>query len=221
MIWSIGWTVLGDRVLLLDEPSFHNEEDAYSFVEARLWPAGPVCPHCRRTGGKVGKLKGKSTRRGTYKCYECRRPFTVKIGTVFQASHLQLHLWLQAILLLSSSKRRITVRQLRETLGVGLKTAWMLNKRIRALIAQGNDGLFAIFGERPVAVTGEIVATLKTVITADLDGEKPAGAQGGGVSSPALDRPKTEPSTRGLALDYRKRRRRRPVRPDPKQQTLF
>ena len=116
---------------MLSEPYFHNEDAAYSFCESRLWPAGPLCPHCRSAGGKVGKLKGKSTRRGTYKCYTCRRPFTVKIGTVFESSHLKLHLWLQAIYLVSFARKKLTVRQLQQTLGIGLKTAWILNRRIR------------------------------------------------------------------------------------------
>ena len=56
---------------------FHDEMAAYAFVEARVWPNGPICPHC---GGfdRVGKLKGKSTRIGVYKCYQCRKPFSVK-----------------------------------------------------------------------------------------------------------------------------------------------
>jgi transposase-like protein len=61
----------------LSAPHFHNEEAAYVYVEARVWPHGPVCPHC---GGfdRIGKMGGKSTRIGTYKCYQCRKPFTVK-----------------------------------------------------------------------------------------------------------------------------------------------
>ena len=137
---------------MLSEPYFHNEEAAYSFCESRLWPGGPLCPHCRSPGGKVGKLKGKSTRRGTYKCYACCRPFTVKIGTVIESSHLDLHLWLQAIYLVAW--RALTVRQLQQTLGIGLKTAWSLNHRIRELIAQ-DDGPRAVLGEHRSAAGGE------------------------------------------------------------------
>ena len=97
-------TIIAWATPMLSEPYFHNEDAAYSFCESRLWPAGPLCPHCRSTGEKVGKLKGKSTRRGTYKCYACLRPFTVKIGTVFESSHLELHLWLQAIYLVSFAR---------------------------------------------------------------------------------------------------------------------
>ncbi len=65
---------------------------------------GPVCPHC---GGveRISKMQGKSTRVGLYKCYQCRKPFTVRMKTIFESSHIQLHLWLQAIHLLCSSKK--------------------------------------------------------------------------------------------------------------------
>jgi transposase-like protein len=118
---------------VLSERHFHCEEAAYAFVEVRVWPEGPTCPHC---GGfeRIGKMGGKSTRIGTYKCYQCRKPFTVKVGTVFEASHVPMHLWLQAMFLLSSSKKGISSNQLHRTLGVTLKTAWFMSHRIREAI---------------------------------------------------------------------------------------
>lgn len=115
---------------VLNDAHFHNEAAAYKFVEARVWPEGPVCPHC---GGvdKIGKLKGTSTRPGVYKCYQCRKPFTVKVGTVFESSHVKLHLWLQAMFLMVSSKKGISSNQLHRTLGVTLKTAWFMAHRLR------------------------------------------------------------------------------------------
>ena len=115
---------------ILSAPHFHNEEAAYRFVEARVWPKGPVCPHC---GGveRIGKMGGNSTRIGVHKCYDCRKPFTVKVGTIFESSHISLQLWLQAIFLIASSKKGISSNQLHRTLGVTLKTAWFLGHRIR------------------------------------------------------------------------------------------
>lgn len=115
---------------VLSAKHFHNEEAAYAFVEARLWPNGPVCPHC---GGvdRISKMGGKSTRIGAYKCYQCRKPFTVKVGTVFEASHVPMRHWLQAIFLMSSSKKGISSNQLHRTLGCTLKTAWFISHRIR------------------------------------------------------------------------------------------
>ncbi len=116
---------------ILSAPHFHNEEAAYAYVEARLWVSGPTCPHCGACDERIGKLRGKSTRAGVYKCYHCRKPFTVRIGTIFESSHLPLRLWLQAIHLIVSSKKGISTRQLQRTLGVGMKTAWFLGMRIR------------------------------------------------------------------------------------------
>jgi len=124
----------------LSAPHFHNEEAAYAFVEARVWPQGPVCPHC---GGveRIGKMGGASTRIGTYKCYQCRKPFTVKVGTIFEASHVALHLWLQAMYLMCASKKGISSNQLHRILGVTLKTAWFMSHRIREAMKSGDTAL--------------------------------------------------------------------------------
>jgi len=137
---------------VLSQRHFHDEAAAYRFVEARIWSEGPVCPHC---GGKerIGKLKGKSTRIGTYKCYECRKPFTVKVGTIFESSHVKMHLWLQAIFLIASSKKGISANQLHRTLGVTLKTAWFMGHRIREAMREG--GLGPIGGEGQVVEADE------------------------------------------------------------------
>ena len=128
----------------LSAPHFHNEEAAYAYVEARIWPEGPVCPHC---GGydRIGKMGGKSTRIGTYKCYQCRKPFTVKIGTIFESSHVPLHIWLQAIYLVAGSKKGISSNQLHRILGVTLKTAWFMSHRIREAM-RSDSGMFGTGG---------------------------------------------------------------------------
>ncbi|MPY74310.1 MAG: IS1595 family transposase [Alphaproteobacteria bacterium] len=115
---------------ILSAPHFHNEEAAYAFVEARVWPKGRVCPHCGVVD-RSSKMQGKSTRIGAYKCYACRKPFTVKVGTIFEASHVPLNKWLQAMYLMCASKKGISSNQLHRTLGVTLKTAWFMSHRIR------------------------------------------------------------------------------------------
>jgi transposase-like protein len=121
---------------ILTAPQFQDEEAAFAFVEAALWPNGPICPHC---GGfdRISKMNGKSTRTGLYKCYQCRKPFTVRMGTIFESSHMPLHLWLQAMHLVCSSKKGISANQLHRTLGVTLKTAWFLGHRIREAMKDG------------------------------------------------------------------------------------
>lgn len=128
-------------VSVLSQPHFHNEEAAYAYVEARIWPEGPVCPHC---GGydRISKMQGKSTRVGAYKCYQCRKPFTVKIGTIFESSHVAMHIWLQAMFLIAGSKKGISSNQLHRTLGVTLKTAWFMSHRIREAMKSDDTGFF-------------------------------------------------------------------------------
>lgn len=121
---------------IISQAYFHNEEAAYAFVEARVWPNGPVCPKCGVLG-RSGKLGGTSTRIGVYKCYDCRKPFTVKVGTIFEASHIKLNLWLQAIFLIASSKKGVSSNQLHRTLGITLKSAWFMSHRIREAMRDG------------------------------------------------------------------------------------
>jgi transposase-like protein len=125
---------------VLNDARFHDEKAAFAYVERQLWPKGPVCPHCEAKGEKIGKLKGKTTRAGLYKCYACRKPFTVRIGTIFEDSHLPLHLWLQAIHLMCASKKGISTRQLQRMLGCGMKTAWHLGHRIREAMKDNPTG---------------------------------------------------------------------------------
>jgi transposase-like protein len=141
---------------VLNAPHFHDEAAAYAFVEARVWPNGPVCPKC---GGshRIGKLAGKSTRPGVYKCYQCRKPFTVKVGTIFESSHIELHVWLQAMFLMASSKKGVSANQLHRTLGVTLKTAWFLAHRLRE--AMKDDGSFG-----PLGGEGKIIEVDETYL---------------------------------------------------------
>jgi transposase-like protein len=159
---------------VLSAPHFHNEEAAFEYVEAHLWPKGPVCPHCGASGGHIGRLVGKTTRAGLRKCYGCRKPFTVRMGSIFEDSHLPLRLWLQAVHLICSSKKGISTRQLQRTLGVGMKTAWFLGHRIReAMTRNGNTQA------PPSALMGGSGKTLEADLT--YVGRKPGTKVKGGT----------------------------------------
>jgi transposase-like protein len=151
---------------ILSAKVLQNEAAAIAWVEARVWPEGPVCPHC---GGveRIGKMAGKATRIGLYKCYQCRKQFTVKVGTVFEDSHVPMNLWLQAMYLLCSSKKGISSNQLSRTLGVTLKTAWFMSHRIREAMR--------VVGVEPMGGEGGIVESDETFIgTVDGEGGKQA-----------------------------------------------
>ncbi|TAL03681.1 MAG: IS1595 family transposase [Rhodospirillaceae bacterium] len=124
----------------LSQPQFNDEAAAYEWVEARLWPNGPTCPHCGNVdAARIGKLQGKSTRVGLRKCYACRKPFTVKVGTIFEDSHIAMRDWLVAIHLICSSKKGISANQLHRTLGITLKSAWFMSHRIRLAMDPGKS----------------------------------------------------------------------------------
>ena len=126
---------------VFNAPQFQTEEAAFAYVEAALWPEGPVCHHC---GGydRISKMLGKSTRLGLYKCYQCRKPFTVRMGTIFESSHLPLHLWLQIMHLMCASKKGVSARQVQRMLDCSMTTAWFLCHRIRAAMASGDLSVF-------------------------------------------------------------------------------
>ena len=126
----------------------HDEAAAFAHIEAMLWYHGPVCPDCGVVGNAY-ELKGVRSkpskrnpegkeRHGLKKCKDCGKQFTVRIGTIFEDSHIDLHLWLQAIYLMTSSKKGISSNQLHRTLGITLKSAWFLSHRVRE--AMRDDG---------------------------------------------------------------------------------
>jgi transposase-like protein len=140
---------------VLSHPRFQDEQAAYDWVERHLWPDGPVCPRCGVLDRHT-KLKGKSTRIGVYKCKECRKPYTVKVGTIFEDSHIPLRMWLQAIALLCASKKGISSNQLHRMLGITLKSAWFMSHRIREAMRDG--GLAP-----PMGGTGGVVEIDETI----------------------------------------------------------
>ena len=122
---------------VLSHKRFHDEQAAYDWVESQLWPDGPTCPKCFATHARVTKLQGKSTRIGVYKCKDCRKPFSVTVGTVMERSHIPLSKWVLAAQFMASSKKGISAHQLHRTLEIGYKAAWFLAHRIREAMRSG------------------------------------------------------------------------------------
>ena len=124
-------------------PIFHDDDKAREHLEALLWPGGPNCPRCGVTGDRITKLQGKSTRPGVYKCKDCRKPFSVTVGTVMERSHVPLSKWVMAAQLMASSKKGMSAKQLERMLGTNYETAWFLFHRLReaaAALAVGSVG---------------------------------------------------------------------------------
>lgn len=111
---------------LLDfQQEFNTEEACVAFLEQQRWKKGRFCPHCgsyRTYKFKDGKL---------FKCQDCKKQFTVKVGTIFSDSHVPLAKWFYAIYLNTSLKKGISSVQLSKYLGITQKSAWFMLQRIR------------------------------------------------------------------------------------------
>lgn len=117
-------------------PIFNDAEKAREWLEALLWPDGPVCPKCGIVGAAYA-LNGKAHRAGVYKCKGCDQQFTVTVGTVMERSHIPLNKWLIAFHLMASSKKGISAHQMHRLLGLTYKTAWFMCHRIREAMREG------------------------------------------------------------------------------------
>jgi len=135
---------------------FTDETKARRFLEAQRWPDGPHCPFC----GQVDTIKSLPAKGsmgpGWYHCNDCRRKFTVRVGTLYERSHVPLHVWLYATHLLCSSKKGMSAHQLHRMLGVTYKTAWFMAHRIREGMRDTNPG--------PLGGKGKYVEADETVI---------------------------------------------------------
>lgn len=134
---------------VLSSPHFHDEAKAFAFLESIVWADGVTCPHCGVVGGRVYDLAGVRSkpskknpegvvRHGLKKCGECRAQFTVKVGTVFEHARMPLTKMLQAVHLMTSSKKGISAHQLSRVLEVQYKSAWFLAHRIREAMRSGD-----------------------------------------------------------------------------------
>lgn len=117
-----------------------DKDEAREYLEQLRWPNGPACVHCGSI--TVYPLKPKAgskhpVRKGVYKCKDCRKQFTVTVGTIFEGSHIPLNKWLMAVSLMCSSKKGISAHQLHRMLGITYKSAWFMAHRIRYAIEQG------------------------------------------------------------------------------------
>jgi transposase-like protein len=139
----------------LQNPIFTDESKAREWLEARVWPKGPICPHCGATGDDVTALNGKAHRPGLYQCSQCREQFTVTVKTVFERSKIPLSKWLAALFLLTASKKGISAHQVHRSLGISYKSSWFMMHRLREAMRSG--GLLP-----PIGGEGKVVEADET-----------------------------------------------------------
>jgi transposase-like protein len=118
----------------LRSPIYHDDDAARAHLEKLLWPHGPVCPRCGVMGDRIKKMEGKSLRAGVYNCRDCRKPFSVTVGTVMERSHIALSKWVLAAQIMASSKKGFSALQLQRMIGTNYETAWFLFHRLREAI---------------------------------------------------------------------------------------
>jgi transposase-like protein len=132
----------------LTDPIYQDADLARGHLEAILWADGVTCPKCGNAdAARITKLQGKSTRPGVYKCKECRKPFSVTVGTVFERSHIPLNKWVIAVHLLTASKKGVSSHQLHRMLDVDYKTAWYMSHRIRDAMADKSPNCGPLSGD--------------------------------------------------------------------------
>lgn len=123
----------------LTAPIFNDETAARKHLEAIRWPNGPVCPYC----GVLEQSKplgGKSMGDGWYHCGACRKKFTVRVGSIYERSHIPLHKWVLATHLMAASKKGVSAHQLHRMLGITYKSAWFMAMRIREAMKPSETG---------------------------------------------------------------------------------
>ncbi|NJM35529.1 MAG: IS1595 family transposase [Rhodomicrobium sp.] len=138
----------------ITNPIFADADKAREYLEAQRWPNGPVCPHCGAENDAT-KLKGRSTRPGVYKCKDCRKPFSVTVGTVMERSKIPLNKWMFATFLMASSKKGVSAHQIHRMLGITYKSAWFLAHRIREAMGLKPEQTGPIGGENKVVESDE------------------------------------------------------------------
>src|SRR5690606_8719568 len=178
----------------LSRPEFHSEEAAFAHLERIIWNGTPVCPHC---GGvdRITKVKANPAKRmrvGLHRCGDCKRQFTVKIGTVFEHMRLPLHKALQAVYLVTSRKKGVSARQLHRTLEITYKSAWFLLHRIREAMREGGE--LARFGGH-----GGVVDVDETSIGREKGAEKQGAFDHKRDVAALVDRASRKPGT--MVLD--------------------
>ena len=135
------------------DPIYNDNDAAREHLEKLMWPHGPACPRCGVLGDRITKLQGKSTRPGVYKCKDCRKPFSVTVGTVMERSHVPLCKWVFASQLMASSKKGFSAHELHRLLGTNYETAWFLFHRLREAMTDPKAG--PVGGENKVVEVDE------------------------------------------------------------------
>src|SRR5688572_14719555 len=107
---------------------FADVDVATMFVAGLRWPNGVICPHCE------GKNCPYVKSRRIWQCKDCRKQFSVKVGSIFEDSPIPLSKWLPAMWLLVNCKNGVSSYEIARDIGVTQKSAWFMLHRLRMAI---------------------------------------------------------------------------------------
>src|SRR2546430_1544675 len=113
---------------------FSNLDNCMSYLAARRWPDGVVCPTCGRDDVSYLAKQRKWQCKSAHK----QRQFSAKVGTIFEDSPLGLDKWLTAVWLITNAKNGISSYEVHRAIGVTQKTAWFMLQRIRLAMQTGS-----------------------------------------------------------------------------------
>lgn len=116
---------------------FSTETKAVRWLEATLWGAKPVCPHC----GGMDSIKVYKGKKYTYFHNDCRKAFTVKTNSIMHGSKVSYQNWAITMYLVLTARKGLSSLQLSKELGVTQKTAWFISQRVRQACNQAGDKL--------------------------------------------------------------------------------
>ena len=109
---------------------FSDEDVCVRAVAAARWPDGVLCPACLHKDHYYLKTQRR------WKCKECGRQFSVKLGTIFEDSPISLDKWLTAMWMLANCKNGVSSYEVSRAIGVTQKSAWFMLHRIRLALGQ-------------------------------------------------------------------------------------
>lgn len=122
--------------------TLNTEEKCREHLEKLRWNGEPICPKCGSQRKDHYKIKTRGEYKGRYKCKDCRLPFSVTVGTIFEKSTIPLQKWFMAIFLFTTGKKGISSLQLHRSIGITQKSAWFILSRLRNAVHNRVDFQF-------------------------------------------------------------------------------
>jgi transposase-like protein len=131
----------------LTNPIFTDADKAREHLEGLHWPNGPICRHCGNADpARITKMTGATLRSGVYQCNECRKPFSVTVGTAMERSKIPLNKWLLAMHLMMAGKKGVSAHQIHRMLGITYQSAWFMCHRLREGMREMEDATASALG---------------------------------------------------------------------------